>query len=214
MPLPRKSRWLAGVAALAIACAATAVARAEDAAPARKPADPPPAAESPNAKCLACHADAQKAGGHLVDGATLARSAHKQECAECHSDFEAYPHTKQAKTVGCAECHDDVAKVVAKGAHSKPPKPGSGVPRTPVCVDCHGVHDVFKAKERESRLYPLNVPATCGQCHGGKPQGNGSIGHFQPTRFTDDTHGKGLLEAGLVLAPSCVTCHGGHATVP
>jgi predicted CXXCH cytochrome family protein len=29
-------------------------------------------------------------------------------------------------------------------------------------------------------------------------------------RYTDDTHGRSLLVAGLVTAPTCVSCHGGH----
>src|SRR5262245_28225533 len=225
----RRRGWLVGLGAAVDVSFASALARAEDAPPAapapdRMPADPPKVAEpkkpappsAADAKCLACHGDASKAGGHLVDFEKSTRSAHTgKECADCHSDFDAYPHAKSATTIGCAECHEESAKVFAKGVHGKPLAPGSKVQRAATCVDCHGVHDVFKARERESRLFPLNVPMTCGACHGGVPERvpNGSIGHYRRTEFTDDTHGEGLLEAGLVVAPTCITCHGAHTAV-
>ena len=34
-----------------------------------------------------------------------------------------------------------------------------------ICTDCHGVHDVKKASDPTSKVYPLNVPALCASCH-------------------------------------------------
>jgi cytochrome b subunit of formate dehydrogenase len=234
-PIGRWRRRILGLFAIIAACAVTKLSRAEDAtpppapAPAPNPKDPPPpgpaaapkdepkpADPSSNAACLFCHGDPTKAGKHFVDGKAHTASVHgSKDCVECHSDFETAPHTKAAKTVGCLECHEDVGKIIAKGSHGKPPRAGSTVPRAPVCSDCHGVHDTRKAKDRASRLYPLNVPATCGACHGGAPfhDPEDPPGRYAPTKFTDDTHGEGLLGGGLVMMPTCVTCHGGHGTV-
>ncbi len=190
---------------------------------------PPPvtAADVMKDPCMACHADAAKAGKHLLDAAAFARSVHgsrKMACGDCHMDFDAAApagsaHSKDAKTVACSECHEEESKLVAKSAHGRAPAAGGAEPRAASCVDCHGTHDVAMPSDPESRLYPLNVPATCGQCHAADPfrGGNGSGGakgaaHAAPPvgKFTDDTHAKALLRDGLVVAPTCVTCHGGH----
>lgn len=163
--------------------------------------------------CLACHADAAKAKGTLIDGAVFARSVHggREGCARCHFGYDTYPHPKEKETAGCADCHADQNDKFATGVHGKPPSPDSKISRAPACADCHGVHDVFRAKDRESKLFPLNVPRTCGACHFGHDGvAQEPVEALMKERYTDDTHGSGLLLSGLVVAPTCVSCHGGH----
>ncbi len=213
MTLRPRMRWrlatLAGATVLAaLACAIPPRAAFGD--------DPPSA---PNA-CMACHGDPAKAPKHVLDAAALARSVHaKKDCTDCHFDFEKVPHdVKAAQTVGCAECHEDEAKALAKSVHGKEPGPGSAKPRAPACADCHGVHDAAKPSEPSSRLYPLRVTQTCGACHAAdapKSMGNGKVVAPPAVSYaTEDIHARALLKSGLLVAPTCVTCHGGHGVLP
>jgi hypothetical protein len=82
-------------------------------------------------------------------------------------------------------------------------------------VACHGAaHDIRKPTDPASRLYPLNVPLTCGSCHfAPDARGDAEVAKLMSERYTDDTHSKGLLKSGLVVTATCVTCHGGHKVV-
>jgi len=35
----------------------------------------------------------------------------------------------------------------------------------PSCNDCHGVHDIKRAVDRDSPIHDANVAKTCGKCH-------------------------------------------------
>jgi hypothetical protein len=80
------------------------------------------------------------------------------------------------------------------------------------CVDCHGMHDIRSSKDPESRTYHLNLPATCGRCHGDPDvikRGNIAIGNVF-TLYRDSIHGKAISESGLLVAANCIDCHGNH----
>ncbi|MCG3133286.1 MAG: hypothetical protein HMLKMBBP_00411 [Planctomycetes bacterium] len=162
--------------------------------------------------CLSCHADPAKVKSP-VDGALFAKSVHggRDGCAKCHFNYDEFPHGGDKETAGCADCHEAEAEGFAKSVHGKEPAPGSKPSKAPTCADCHGVHDVFRKKERESSLFPLNVPRTCGKCHFSSPEAAaGPVEAMLREQFVDDTHGSGLLKSGLVVSPSCIDCHGGH----
>lgn len=188
----------------------TSVARAGD----DEKSDPEP---SPSAACLVCHADQAKSGGKVVDGAVFDRSIHggSDGCMRCHFNYESFPHTEDKETATCVDCHDAENEKLAESVHGKPPAEGSAIARAPVCADCHGVHNVFRATNRESKLYPFQVPRTCGACHFGHDGvAEESVEALLKERYTDDTHGQGLLLSGLVIAPTCVSCHGSHEILP
>jgi len=186
--------------------------------------DEPAAAEpaSDDETCLGCHdktegmlaeegATASRPIGELlVDAALFARSIHGQQlaCADCHADRDAFPHPPDAPTASCATCHADQAEAFAASVHGAPRQ---GEPRLPVdCSACHGVHDVLPPAERDSRLHPLNVYATCGSCHFSVDPAGAGVEALLAEPYTDDVHGQGVLKAGLVVSANCVSCHGGH----
>lgn len=154
--------------------------------------------------CLKCHADSNELHRALdgkdrpvepllLDPAVLGRTVHHaQSCGDCHFDFESFPHSKDAETASCTECHEEAGREFAKSVHGTIEAPG--VP----CASCHGVHDVFRPAERASRLHPLNVHTTCGQCH------------FGADPAARDRHTRGIVRSGLVVSATCVSCHGGH----
>jgi cytochrome b subunit of formate dehydrogenase len=180
-----------------------------------------PAAAAQDDACLECHA---RDGGMLADGGLgttipperllldgelFARSVHAGHaaCADCHLEREDFPHPADAPTLDCTGCHADQAAAVADSVHGTPTPDGR---RGAGCTDCHGVHDVLPADQRESRLYPLNVYRTCGACHSSVDVASAPLAEVLHDPYTDDTHAKGILKSGLTVTANCVSCHGGH----
>jgi Cytochrome c3 len=176
-----------------------------------------------NNTCLMCHAaaDAKGAGGKsiAVDGAKFAASVHgemKLNCTDCHADVspEKLPHGEKLKPVDCANCHGKAAKEYAATGHGTARKGGNSV--AAACADCHGKHDILRAKNPASRTNHINLEATCSRCHGsdtvvaqGKLPG-GNIGRT----FHDSIHGRALAGAARMSAPECTDCHGTHNIRP
>lgn len=160
------------------------------------------------ADCLACHADKglQDAAGHniSVDGDTFAKSIHGSlKCSECHADIKEYPHPEKVAKVKCDTCHSGQATELAGSVHSD----GADHP----CTSCHGdAHAVFPKDDKRSAVYPLNVPKTCGACHGnnGMAQKHGLATVFPS--YLDSIHGSALSKEGLLVAANCQSCHGSH----
>jgi cytochrome b subunit of formate dehydrogenase len=178
----------------------------------------PAAAGEGDEACLKCHADraelekarqdpSREIGRLLVDKDLYGRSVHASRgCAECHDGYGKHPHPKKAETVSCADCHDDEAKALGKSVHGK----ASEGRRAPSCNDCHGTHDVLKATDPASRLYPLNVHLACGSCHFEVDPASLDRDAMLLEKYVGDEHGHGLVKSGLVVSATCVACHGGH----
>ena len=158
--------------------------------------------------CLACHADAglQDASGHsvAVDAAKFHLSIHGSlQCGDCHTAIKDYPHPDKVTPVQCETCHTDEAAGLVGSVHaSRAEHP---------CTSCHGdAHSIFPKTDPKSAVYPLNVPRTCGNCHGNvalaKKHG---LPNVYPM-YLDSIHGFALSKEGLLVAANCQSCHGSH----
>lgn len=181
-------------------------------------AQAPPEAPT-NDDCLMCHSDPEtkRADGAslVVDQAVFAKSVHGQlelRCVDCHADLAAVelPHAEKLAPVDCGACHEQPVADYRKSIHAKARSEGLTVAAT--CASCHGSHDILGSKDPESRTYHLNLPATCGQCHGNDAviRQAGLHGGNVASQFGDSIHGRALSKMGLVVAPSCASCHGAH----
>jgi predicted CXXCH cytochrome family protein len=158
--------------------------------------------------CLACHSDKdmKNAAGHniSVDGQKFAASIHGVlKCGDCHADIKEYPHPDKIAPVQCSTCHADQAAKLVGSVHAD----GKDHP----CTSCHGdAHAIFPKSDPKSAVYPLNVPRTCGQCHGtdgmAKKHGLASVYPM----YVDSIHGFALSKEGLLVAANCQSCHGSH----
>jgi predicted CXXCH cytochrome family protein len=175
---------------------------------------PPARAElSPEVQaCLECHGnkdlELQLENGQTlslyVDGQRFASSIHgdKLECTNCHDDIEGYPHPertfKNARDLtlayyeSCKGCHFENYTKSLDGVHyaflSK------GDLRAPLCVDCHGAHDVTSPNKPKAR-----ISQTCARCHRDV---------FQ--QYAQSVHGKALLQNSNGEVPVCTDCHRSH----
>jgi len=171
--------------------------------------------------CLDCHADAsltrEKGGSVTVNPDTFTKSVHGRAglaCADCHHDLKGvkdYPHPAPLQPAECAACHQSENQAYQKSIH------GQSLAKTPTgdaatCASCHGAHDILPPKDPESRLFRLNLPATCGKCHLNPAIANknpsGSVAKVE-SYFTS-IHGWALARAGLIISAVCTDCHGAH----
>jgi predicted CXXCH cytochrome family protein len=87
--------------------------------------------------------------------------------------------------------------------------------RVAVCTDCHGAHDILPPEDPASRTYVLNIPRTCGACHGaGRAAGDARVPGSVYDAYMSSVHARALIEKGNLKAPTCVSCHGVHGAAP
>ncbi|MDJ0976024.1 MAG: cytochrome c3 family protein [Planctomycetota bacterium] len=176
-------------------------------------------------ECMVCHGNAEELRDALTDPdrdigpllfywAEYKRSVHAEtDCTDCHQEYDTFPHTgDDVQTLSCTECHEEAGELHAGGVHGM--RIGENGKPTASCIDCHGVHDVYKSDDRGSRLHPLNVHMTCGQCHFEHGLNGGVADRLLQERLMGDVHGHAILHQGLTVSATCVSCHGGHGIKP
>ena len=158
--------------------------------------------------CLVCHGDKglQDPAGHsvYVDEKIKNASVHGSlACTDCHAAIKSYPHPDQPQPVQCGNCHAEEHGGVVESVHAR-------VVAQP-CLGCHGdPHGILPSSDPKSTVYPLNVPRTCGACHGNpdlaKRYGLSNVYSL----YMDSIHGFALTKDGLLVAATCSSCHGTH----
>lgn len=163
-----------------------------------------------NSVCLTCH-DGHVEGGNSTYDSTLAVSTHAGfSCIDCHSSIEELPHPEQMPKVDCGQCHSDEADTYQWHGRLKVPT-GEDIPG---CADCHGQHDILPSSDKESRVNPLNLPQTCGNCHENlNLTKKHEILYGKAVEvYQSSVHGKATM-GGIYFAATCNDCHsaGGSA---
>lgn len=137
---------------------------------------------------------------------------------DCHADLTRtaeFPHPEKLAPAQCASCHAAAVEQYGQGIHAQArlARPGS---LAATCTDCHGMHDILPSRDSSARTFHLNLPATCGACHGNPEtiqRGGIRIGNVV-SAFQDSIHGRALARSGLLVAPNCNSCHGHHDIRP
>lgn len=181
--------------------------------------------------CTLCHPQAR---------VQFEESVHHREgilCSSCHGGDPAATTVERAHRNGfvgdprrrdipdlCGSCHSDIAKMrpynLPADQEALYRTSGHGIrlakgdDRVAVCTDCHGVHEIRAPDDPRSRVFPRNIPATCGGCHadGELIPGAGDGGPYQD--YVAGVHGRAFLEEGNSSAPECTRCHGAHGATP
>ena len=176
------------------------------------PADRVAFESSPHARedvhCTSCHGgddtaiDEKTAHGKGFTG-HIDKSAVPKLCASCHSDEKAmrpYDLPVDQYSLYQASRH---GQLLAKGDR-----------QVAVCSDCHGAHDILSVNDPASRVYPTNVPRTCGRCHGDTTLVRQRKLHNTYLEYMSSVHAHQLFDLGNAHAPTCVSCHGVHGATP
>jgi hypothetical protein len=193
--------------------------------------------------CVQCHTDmgdpldsAVKASAqdiHFKNGLSC-HSCHggdpakekAEEAMNPNKGFVRQPPRKQVVTL-CASCHSnpdymrkfnpqarvDQYSEYLTSVHGK--KNQAGDQNVAICIDCHGHHGILAAKNPNSPVYPPNVAATCGRCHGdAKRMQSYGIPTDQQQLYIKSVHGEALMKQRDLSAPTCNSCHGNHGAAP
>jgi predicted CXXCH cytochrome family protein len=161
-----------------------------------------------DADCLSCHGDVtlQDANGRNVgiNADKFHASMHGTlRCSDCHKDIHDYPHPDHPAAVQCESCHADEAGALGGSVHAK----ASEHP----CLSCHGgPHEIVTKTDPNSPVYPLNIPKTCGSCHGNPAMAKKYHLPNVYALYIDSIHGFALGKEGLLVAANCTSCHGSH----
>ncbi len=179
----------------------------------------------PEPTCVSCH---QTNTTHLKAAQEYATSIHgashslgasgAASCWDCHGSHSILPVKSDASSVfklnlpgTCAACHSNAG--LTKEYQIKYPEAASqymdsihgqkllkqGLLVAPSCNDCHGVHDIKRAVDRDSPINPANVAKTCGKCH-----------YKIEETYMKSVHGQ-LLAKGDKQGPVCTDCHTAHS---
>jgi predicted CXXCH cytochrome family protein len=142
-------------------------------------------------------------------------------CSDCHGAHDMLPagdprssvfKNNIPNTCGKAGCHSNIASKYFDGIHGKALR--SGNKDAPVCVDCHGDHQILATSNPNSMVSNANVAQVCSNCHGsvrlteryGLPQQ--SVGSY-----LDSYHGL-ANKGGMTTVANCASCHGAHDIKP
>lgn len=154
--------------------------------------------------CGACHADVADVFGKSVHGVALAKgNTDVPVCVDCHKAHDIGDPKSTSwklKTVdACAKCHTnkavmakynlstDVVKTYLNDFHGMSASLASSgrTPRviTALCVDCHGTHDISKARNGNRAALSENLQKTCAKCHPGAPKNFTAawLSHYEPS---------------------------------
>lgn len=166
--------------------------------------------------CTMCHSDVSNKL-HKTFHADLVSemSQEKNLCVTCHGEHQI--HKPQASEVNkiCSQCHADINTKYEQSIHGKATSKNDTEAAT--CNSCHGSgHSIERTTDSRSPVYHLNLPKTCGQCHGDPALAKR---HNIPVenaflQYLDTSHGRGLTKSGLLGAANCADCHGSHTIQP
>jgi len=156
------------------------------------------------------------------------------QCTSCHGAHGIVPKTNPKSSVyplnltkTCAQCHSNASYMrtynpslpvdqldkYRTSVHGI--RNSKGDPKAAECASCHGSHNILPAKDVRSKVYPTNVPATCGTCHSNAEyMKQYEIPTDQLKSYSRSVHGVALLRKNDVGAPACNSCHGNHGAAP
>lgn len=125
--------------------------------------------------CVDCH------GVHTVEGPSDSQFHlfSPQICAKCHADPELmgrYDISTDVFDTYVADFHGTTVVLFEEIAPDQETN-------KPVCIDCHGVHDMRPVDDPESQVIKTNLLTTCQRCHPDATANfpNSWLGHYRPS---------------------------------
>lgn len=168
--------------------------------------------------CATCHEQAATQYASSIHGVSHQLGASgAANCTDCHGKHDMLSHRDPAAPTfklnlprTCASCHSNpglnaeyqmkypqAADQYQESIHGRALME-MGLIVAPSCNDCHGVHDIKRAVDRDSPIHGANVAKTCGKCHVKVEQ-----------IYNQSVHGK-LMLSGEGKGPVCSDCHTAH----
>jgi hypothetical protein len=153
---------------------------------------------------------------HSVHGMEVAAgNPNAPICQDCHGGHDVFSHKLEKSKFNhknipslCGKCHIDIYATYKESVHGV--ALANGNMDAPVCTNCHGEHNIQRPSNPESKVAPMNITHTCGDCHG--PMGVASKYGIKADRaatFEESFHGVAQIMENRMVA-NCASCHGYH----
>jgi hypothetical protein len=137
-------------------------------------------------------------------------------CTDCHGVHDiqgvGQPYLTAKRPETCGKCHVLIFEEYKESIHGREALKGNV--DVPLCVDCHGEHDIGSPSDKNAPTSPKKVPDTCSKCHA-RPEIMQKYG-VPPDRiesFIESFHGI-AIGLGEKAAATCTSCHGVHDIRP
>jgi len=184
---------------------------------------------------MVCHGDKK------VEFAPSIHYAQRVWCVDCHggdpsseemdvsmsekAGFKGKPSRKESVFL-CGNCHKDKKRMRQYGIptdqleYYQTSQHGEALlkrndTKVAVCIDCHGTHQIFKANDPQSFVFPTKLPLMCAKCHSDeKLMSQYNLPSNTLEDYSSGVHGQALLERNNRSAPTCAGCHGNHGAAP
>lgn len=166
--------------------------------------------------CQNCHQDEFDKQQDSTHAAALAQGKiEAATCADCHGGHDIQvPNEPRARiSQTCSKCHASINKEYAASVHGADLL-GENNPDVPVCIDCHGVHNIANPT---TALFRVRSPELCAGCHANQElMSKYNISTKVFNTYVADFHGT-TVELFQKQSPDqqtnkavCYDCHGVH----
>jgi len=151
--------------------------------------------------CVACHTDLSRYPHHDQEQVTC-MSCHPEEGGQSDTEYAtlrvqlSFADRREmtlAINEECRSCHEHEFEVAVDSAHVRVFEGGNR--DAPICVDCHGSHEISKPEEPRAKISII-----CGECH-----------RAVYSTYRSSIHGAALDAESNPDVPTCVECHGVHS---
>lgn len=170
--------------------------------------------------CGACHTDIAEKQPHDIHFAKIAEgNLDAATCTDCHGYHAVQTPNEPRQRISetCGACHSAINDQYAHSVHGAALL-GEDNPDVPVCIDCHGVHDI---EDPLTTQFRLNSPQLCAECHADEElMAQYGISTDVFDTYVADFHGTTVMlfeqqsPDQPVNTAVCYDCHGVHNILP
>lgn len=141
-------------------------------------------------------------------------------CTDCHNSHDIMPASEGGSPIfkaniskTCGQCHSNIAAEYNQSVHGE--AVARGVSRSPVCTDCHGIHNIKPHIDpATAKTAQALATGSCSQCHEGVALSQEfGVPSGRVTSYQDSYHGLASKLGSKVVA-NCASCHGVHNILP
>jgi formate dehydrogenase gamma subunit len=141
-------------------------------------------------------------------------------CTDCHNSHDITPASESGSPIfkaniskTCGQCHSNIAGEYNQSVHGE--AVARGVSRSPVCTDCHGIHNIKPHIDpATAKTSQALATGSCSQCHEGVALSREfGVPSGRVSSYQDSYHGLASKLGSKVVA-NCASCHGVHNILP
>jgi formate dehydrogenase gamma subunit len=139
-------------------------------------------------------------------------------CTDCHNSHDILPASNPQSPIAkvnlpatCGKCHKTETSEFVSSIHGQ--AVARGVSRSPVCTDCHGIHDIKAPVQGNTATVAIGTES-CSKCHEGVTLTTEfGVAGERVQSYRDSYHGL-ASQLGSKVVANCASCHGVHNILP